>query len=51
MIAFTYIISGFLLAGTGFLFARDLITAQTQTPCWMFIFFLHRRRRARPFSR
>jgi MFS family permease len=39
MIAFTYIVSGLLLAGTGFLFARDLITAQTQTACWMIIFF------------
>jgi MFS family permease len=27
IIAFTYIVSGLLLAGTGFLFARDLITA------------------------
>ena len=39
MIAFTYIISGLLLAGTGFLFAHNLITAQTQTLCWMAIFF------------
>ena len=39
MIAFTYIMSGLLLAGTGWLFARDLITAQTQTLCWMIIFF------------
>jgi MFS family permease len=39
MIAFTYIVSGLLLAATGFLFARDLITAQTQTLCWMTIFF------------
>ena len=39
MIAFTYIVSGLLLAGTGFLFARDAITAQTQTLCWMLIFF------------
>ncbi|HEY6860315.1 MAG TPA: MFS transporter [Pseudolabrys sp.] len=39
MIAFTYIVSGLLLAVTGFLFARDLITAQTQTLCWMTIFF------------
>jgi MFS family permease len=39
MIAFTYIVSGLLLAGTGFLFARDLITAETQTICWMVIFF------------
>jgi MFS family permease len=39
MIAFTYIVSGVLLAATGFLFARDLIGAQTQTLCWMIIFF------------
>jgi MFS family permease len=39
MIAFTYIVSGVLLAATGFLFARDLITAETQTLCWMAIFF------------
>ena len=39
MIAFTYIVSGVLLAGTGYLFARDLITAETQTLCWMAIFF------------
>ena len=39
MIAFTYIISGVLLAGTGWLFARDLIGAQMQTICWMTIFF------------
>jgi MFS family permease len=39
MIAFTYIISGLLLAGTGWLFARDLIGAHAQTICWMTIFF------------
>jgi MFS family permease len=39
MIAFTYIISGLLLAATGWLFARDLIGAATQTICWMTIFF------------
>jgi MFS family permease len=39
MIAFTYIVSGVLLAATGYLFARDLITAETQTLCWMVIFF------------
>jgi MFS family permease len=39
MIAFTYIVSGLLLAGTGYLFERDLIGAQTQTLCWMIIFF------------
>jgi MFS family permease len=39
MIAFTYIVSGVLLAATGYLFMRDLITAETQTLCWMAIFF------------
>ena len=39
MIAFTYITSGLLLAGTGWLFAQDLITAESQTVCWMVIFF------------
>jgi MFS family permease len=39
MIALTYIVSGVLLALTGWLFVRDLITAETQTLCWMTIFF------------
>ncbi|MDP2411142.1 MAG: MFS transporter [Pseudolabrys sp.] len=39
MIAFTYIMSGVLLAATGYLFMHDLIGAQTQTLCWMVIFF------------
>ncbi len=39
MIAFTYIVSGILLAGTGYLFMRNLIGAETQTLCWMTIFF------------
>jgi MFS family permease len=39
MIAFTYIISGLLLAGTGWLFARNLIGPELQTVCWMTIFF------------
>ncbi len=39
MIAFTYIVSGALLAATGLLFERSLITAETQTLCWMVIFF------------
>ena len=39
MIAFTYIVSGLLLAGTGYLFAHDLIDARTQTLAWMTIFF------------
>ena len=39
MIAFTYIVSVLLLAGSGWLFARNLIGAETQTLCWMIIFF------------
>ncbi len=39
MIAFTYIVSGLLLAGTGWLFAQEMITAELQTLCWMIIFF------------
>jgi MFS family permease len=39
MIAFTYIASGLLLAGTGYLFMRELISAETQTLAWMTIFF------------
>jgi hypothetical protein len=31
MIAFTYIVSGLLLGGTGWLFARSLISAEMQT--------------------
>ena len=39
MISFTYTISGVLLAITGYLFMQDLIGAETQTLCWMVIFF------------
>jgi MFS family permease len=39
MIAFTYAVSGMLLAGTGWLFVAELISAETQTVCWMVIFF------------
>jgi MFS family permease len=39
MIAFTYIMAGLLLAGTGWLFAQEMITAKLQTLCWMTIFF------------
>jgi MFS family permease len=39
MIAFTYIMSGLLLTGTGYLFMRELISAEIQTLCWMAIFF------------
>lgn len=39
MIAFTYIVSGVLLAATGYLFMHEIIGAETQTLCWMAIFF------------
>jgi MFS family permease len=39
MIALTYIMSGVLLAGTGYLFMRNLIGADIQTLCWMLVFF------------
>jgi MFS family permease len=39
MITFTYSVSGILLAGTGYLFMRDMIAAETQTMLWMVIFF------------
>jgi MFS family permease len=39
MIAFTYAVSGVLLAATGYLFARDLVTAGALTVAWMVIFF------------
>lgn len=39
MLAFTYAASGVLLAGTGWLFARDLVTASQLTIAWMVIFF------------
>jgi MFS family permease len=39
MIAFTYVASGLLLAASGYLFARGLLTAQTQTLAWMIVFF------------
>ena len=39
MIAFTYGISGVLLAGTGYLFALGVLSAETQTLAWMIIFF------------
>src|SRR5689334_11408864 len=40
MISATYAISGLLLAATGWLFHAGLLTAQTQTICWMIIFFV-----------
>ena len=39
MIASTYILSGVLLAATGWLFHAELLSAVTQTMCWMVIFF------------
>jgi MFS family permease len=39
MIAGTYILSGFLLAITAFLFRADVLTAATQTIAWCIIFF------------
>jgi MFS family permease len=39
MIALTYVASGLLLAASGALFAREAITAEWQTVCWMVIFF------------
>jgi MFS family permease len=40
MISTTYALSGILLIGTGYLFAHDLLTAQTQTIAWMVVFFV-----------
>jgi MFS family permease len=39
MITFTYLMSGVLLAGSGYLFSIGALTAQTQTIAWMVIFF------------
>jgi MFS family permease len=39
MLAFTYAASGLLLAGTGLLFALDLVSPRTLTLCWTVIFF------------
>jgi MFS family permease len=39
MLAFTYAVSGVLLATTGYLFAQDLVSAATLTLCWTVIFF------------
>jgi MFS family permease len=39
MIASTYGISGVLLAGTAYLFARDLLSAPELTAAWMIVFF------------
>ncbi len=40
MITATYVISGLLLALTGWLFHAGMLTAQTQTLAWMVIFFV-----------
>jgi MFS family permease len=40
MIAGTYGLSGLLLIGVAILFGMDLLTAWTQTICWMVIFFV-----------
>jgi MFS family permease len=39
MISFTYILSGVLLAITGWLFVQGILNAVTQTICWTVIFF------------
>ncbi len=39
MIAFTYAVSGILLALTGYLFSIGVLSAQTQTIAWMVVFF------------
>src|SRR4051812_2496445 len=40
MITATYAASGLVLAATGWLFHAGLLNAQTQTICWMIIFFV-----------
>jgi MFS family permease len=39
MIAATYAVSGFLLAGAGYLFSAGVLSAESQTLAWMVIFF------------
>jgi MFS family permease len=39
MLAFTYAMSGVLLAATGYLFARNLVSVEMLTLAWMIIFF------------
>jgi MFS family permease len=39
MVAFTYALSGLLLAGSGYLFYAGLLSAAGQTAAWMLIFF------------
>ena len=39
MIFFTYVMSGLLLAITGYLFMRGVLSVETQTIAWMIVFF------------
>src|SRR4028118_803419 len=39
MIAGCYLISGALMAGTGYLFQQDVLNATTQTALWCVVFF------------
>jgi len=39
MLAITYVLSGLLLAGTGYLFAQNVFSASSLTAAWMIIFF------------
>src|SRR3954471_19816420 len=39
MIAFTYAISGILLAGSGYLFQQGALNARDMTIAWMVVFF------------
>jgi MFS family permease len=39
MIAFTYAISGILLAGSGYLFQQNALSARDMTIAWMVVFF------------
>ena len=39
MLSFTYILSGVLLVITSWLFLQGMLTAVTQTICWMVVFF------------
>jgi len=39
MITLTYLISGLLLAGSGYLFSQGILSAEAQTISWMIIFF------------
>jgi MFS family permease len=39
MIAFTYAVSGLLLAGTGYMFQQEMLNARDMTIAWMVVFF------------